>query len=105
MVPVRGLPSSRQFYPKQALKVYFIHSSLFLLPLPMSISVDRCLFLCFRDDLEYHRVSVSQEVFVGYDYIFVNGVGLASLELLLLQVYSVYHHFCLSLYGHISNAK
>jgi hypothetical protein len=47
------------------------------------VSVDLCFFLCFRDDLEYHCVSVPQEVFIGYDQIMVNSIGLASLELML----------------------
>jgi hypothetical protein len=34
-----------------------------------------------------------QEVFIGYDKIIVNDVGLAYLELVLPQVCPYYHHF------------
>jgi hypothetical protein len=83
MVQVHESTFSKHFYPKQALWIYFIHSNLFLLFPPMSVSSDLFLFLCFQDDLEYHCVLVPQETFVGYDQTIANNVGPASLELVL----------------------
>jgi hypothetical protein len=72
----------------------------------MSISIDLLLFLYFQDNLEYHYILMPQETFIGYDQTIINSVEPASLELMLSQVYPVYHHFRfdLSLCGHISNA-
>jgi hypothetical protein len=67
-------------------KIFFIASS--------HVSLGRSLhFLCFQDDLEYHCVLVLQEAFVGYNQIIANDVGLASLELVLPQIYPEYHYF------------
>jgi hypothetical protein len=71
----------------------------------MSVLVDLCIFLYFRDDLEYHYVPVSQKAFVGNDQTITNSVGLAFLKLVLLQIGPVHHYlyFELYLYDHISN--
>jgi hypothetical protein len=53
----------------------------------MSVSVDLFLFLYFQDDLEYHCVLVLQESFIRYDQTIANDVRLASLELVLPQIY------------------
>jgi hypothetical protein len=49
----------------------------------MSVSVNLFLFLCFQIDLEYHCVLISNKTFVGYEQTIINGVGSASLELML----------------------
>jgi hypothetical protein len=59
----------------------------------MLVSVDLFLFLCFQDNLEYHCVLVSHELFVGYDQTIANGVRLTFIELVLPQVCLVYHRF------------
>jgi hypothetical protein len=83
MVHIHKSSSSKHFYQKQALWIYFIPSNLFLLFPLMSVSVDIFFFLCFHDDLEYHYILMSQETFVGYDQTITNDVGLASLKLVL----------------------
>jgi hypothetical protein len=65
----------------------------------MSVSVDLFLFSCFQDNLEYHYVLVPQEVFVGYDQTITNGVGPASLELVLPQICPVHHIVYLIFYS------
>jgi hypothetical protein len=62
--------------------------------------------LIFWDDLKYHCVLVSQDVFVGYDHTITNGIGTTSFELVLPQIYPVYHHFWFDIFlcGHIFNA-
>jgi hypothetical protein len=87
MVQVHESSSFKHSYPKQALWIYSIPSNLFLLVPLMSVSVDLFLFLYFQDDLEYRCVLVLQVVFDGYDQTIANDVGLASLELVLPQVY------------------
>jgi hypothetical protein len=66
MVQIHKSSSSKHYYLKQTLWIYFIPSNIFLLLPPMSVSVDLFIFLCFHDDLEYHCVLVLQETFVRW---------------------------------------
>jgi hypothetical protein len=83
MVLVHESSFFKHFYPKQTLWIYFIHSNLFLLLPLMSVSVDFFLFLYFHDDLEYHCLLVTQDIFVGYDQTIANNIELTSLEFVL----------------------
>jgi hypothetical protein len=75
-------------YSKATLWIYFISSSFFSPLPPMSVLVDLCLFLCFRDDLESHYIPVPHETFVGHDETIVNVIGLTFLQLVLTPTLS-----------------
>jgi len=68
---------SKNYYLRLSLWVYYILSSLLLLPLPKSTSVFLCLSSHYYPGLGFHYASLPLEVFIGHVQIISTGVGQA----------------------------